>query len=63
MNLVEEKKNIYYNVDKQKNVKLPRKKKNLIDKIHKQIIKELKINVNCHIKKMKIKNFFKSNNA
>jgi hypothetical protein len=25
-------------------------KKNLVDKIHKLIVKELKLNINCHIK-------------
>jgi hypothetical protein len=53
MNLVEEKikNNNLSNANKQENVNLPRKqkiliKKNLVDKIHKLIIKELKLNVN-----------------
>jgi hypothetical protein len=42
-------------VDKQKIYKLAKKaenfnQKNLIDKIHKLIVKELKLNVNCHVK-------------
>ncbi len=56
MNLVEEKRKntflvqtnkIYVNLlRKQKKFK----KKNLIDKIHKLIVKEFKLTVNCHIK-------------
>jgi hypothetical protein len=70
MNLVEEKKkNQLFNVDKQKICKLAKKtkkfnEKNIIDKIHKLIVKELKLNVNRHIKKrQKSQTFFKSNNA
>jgi hypothetical protein len=37
--------------------------KNLIDKIQKLIIKELKLNVSCCIKATEITTFFKSNNA
>jgi len=56
------------NVDNQKICKLVKKienfnYKNLIDKIHKLIIKELKLNVSCHIKTTEITTFFKSNNA
>jgi len=53
MNLVEGKKksNNLSSANKQQNVNLSRKqkkliKKNLVDKIHKPIIKELKLNVN-----------------
>jgi hypothetical protein len=33
-------------------------KKNLVDKIHKLIVKKLKLNVNCHIKIGRNHNFF-----
>jgi hypothetical protein len=46
-----------------KKVNLPRKqkkliKKDLIDKIHKLIVKELKFNINCHIQTRKNHNLF-----
>jgi len=56
MNLVEkEKKKQLSNVDKQRCANLSRKQKklnwkNLVDKIHKLIVKELKFNVNHNIK-------------
>jgi hypothetical protein len=56
-------------VDKKKICELAKKTKNnnwknLIEKIHKLIVKELKLNVNHHIKKKaKTTTFFKSNNA
>jgi hypothetical protein len=38
--------------------------KNLVDKIHKQIVKELKLNINYHLKiGKKIITFFNFNNA
>jgi hypothetical protein len=55
MNLVKEKrkKQHFLVQTNQKNMNLPRKqkiliKKNLIDKIHKLIVKELKFNINHH---------------
>jgi len=58
------------NVYNQKICKLVKKnkskylnQKNIIDKIQKLIIKELKLNVSCHIKATKFTTFFKSNNA
>jgi hypothetical protein len=50
------------NVDKQKICKLAKKaknnnKNNLVDKIQKLIVKELKLNVNCHIKISRNHNF------
>ncbi len=44
--------------------KLVKETKNLVNKVHKLIIKELKLNVNHNIKiNEKIRTFFKSNNA
>jgi hypothetical protein len=70
MNLIEEKKKQLSHVKKQKICKLAKKvesfnKNNIIDKIHNLIVKELKLNVNCYIKK-KVKittTFFNFNNA
>jgi hypothetical protein len=50
-----EKKRKLFTIDKKKYVNLSRKKKilnkkNLVDEIHNLIIKEIKFNVNCHIK-------------
>jgi transposase len=50
-----EKKKWFSNANKQKIYELVKKTKknylkNLVDKIHKLIVKELKLNVNCHIK-------------
>ncbi len=55
MNLVEEKKKQFFSAYKQKTCKLAKKVENpnfkkLVDKIHKLIVKKLKLNVNCHIK-------------
>ncbi len=52
MNLVEEKRK--NNLHKQKIHKLVKKAKtfnfkNLVNKVHKLIVKDLKLNVNCHI--------------
>jgi len=69
MNLVEEGKKQLFNVDKQKICELVKKtenfnQKNLMDKIHKLIVKEFKSNIYCHIKKkIEITTFFKFNNA
>jgi hypothetical protein len=67
MNQVDEKKKQLSNVDKQEICKLVKKQKilnlkNIIDKIHKLIVKKLKLNVNCHIKIGRITTFLKSNN-
>jgi hypothetical protein len=35
-----------------------KQKKQLVDKIHKLIVKELKLNINCHIKTSKNHNLF-----
>jgi hypothetical protein len=50
-----EKKKQFFIANKQKIYKLVKKTKkinlkNLVDKIHKLIVKELKLNINCHIK-------------
>jgi hypothetical protein len=55
-NLVQKRKKQLSNLDKQKIYELAKKAKtlnlkNLIDKIHKLIIKELRSNENCNIKK------------
>jgi hypothetical protein len=62
MNLVGKKKQLS-SVDKQNTGKLAKKAnnnnlKNLVDKIHKPIVKEFKLNVNRHIKIGKNHNFF-----
>jgi hypothetical protein len=56
-----EKKKQFFIANKQKIYKLVKKTKkinlkNLVDKIHKLIVKELKLNINCHIKIDKIHN-------
>jgi hypothetical protein len=57
MNPIEEKRkinNFLMQTSKKENVNLPRKQKNLIvNKIHKVIVKEFKLNVNCYIKTSK----------
>jgi hypothetical protein len=66
MILVEEKKNQFFNYTSKRYVNLPRKQKNLIDKIHKLIVKEFKLDVHHHMfikKRQKFTTFFKSNNA
>ncbi len=55
MNLVQKKKKQLSNANKQKICKLAKKTKkfnenNLVDKTHKLIVKEPKLNVDCHIK-------------
>jgi len=49
MILVEEKKNQFFNYTSKRYVNLPRKPKNLIDKIHKLIVKEFKLDVHHHM--------------
>jgi hypothetical protein len=57
------KKNQLYNANTQKICELAKKieKFNLVDKIHKLVIKDLKLNVT--LKHAEITTFFKSNNA
>jgi hypothetical protein len=63
MNLVEEKrKNNFSNANKQMISELSKKInkfnfKNLLDKMHKLIVKKLKLNVNCHMKISRNHNF------
>ncbi len=67
MNQVERKKKQLFNANKPKICELAKKinkffYKNLVNKMHKLIIKELKLNVNHHIKTCRITTFFESNN-